>query len=97
MDIITDQYSNGNLLPIINFSKLSCSFHEQYVTILALTIALSFLASDFLSLHFTNISTIFIIISLVNGMEFWNGTSLSGVHQIHHLASETNLKPGISL
>ena len=50
-DFNTAQYSNGNLLPIINLSKLSWWFHEQYVNILALTIALPI--ADFLSLHFT--------------------------------------------
>ena len=28
---------------------------------------------------------------------FWNGSSLSDVHRIHHLAPKTNLKQDISL
>ena len=35
-------------------------------------------------------------ISLVNGMEFGNGTNLSDVH-IHHLAPKTKLKLGLIL
>ena len=42
-----------NLLPIINLLKLSWSFHERYVTILALTIAIPIV--DFLSLHLTKL------------------------------------------
>ena len=65
----------------------------RHVTILALTIALPIV--EFLSLHFTKLINNIHVWSME--WNFWNGTSLSDVHQIHHLAPKTNLKQGISL